>query len=29
MCLETEPGPEMKDIAKDLATLRQLLESKD
>jgi deoxyribonuclease-4 len=29
MCLETEPGPEMKDIAKDLATLRQLFESKD
>ena len=29
MCLETEPGPEMKDIAKDLATLRHLLESKD
>ena len=29
MCLETEPGPEMKDIAKDLATLRQLLGSKD
>jgi deoxyribonuclease-4 len=29
MCLETEPGPKMKDIAKDLATLRQLLESKD
>jgi len=25
MCLETEPGPEMKDIAKDLATLRSLL----
>jgi len=29
MCLETEPGPEMKDIAEDLATLRQLLGSKD
>jgi deoxyribonuclease IV len=29
MCLETEPGDDMKDIAKDLATLRQLLESKD
>ncbi len=25
MCLETEPGPEMKDIAADLATLRRLL----
>jgi deoxyribonuclease IV len=25
MCLETEPGPEMKDIAADLATLRALL----
>jgi hypothetical protein len=25
MCLETEPGPEMKDIAADLATLRKLL----
>jgi deoxyribonuclease-4 len=25
MCLETEPGPEMKDIAADLATLRGLL----
>lgn len=29
MCLETEPGPEMKDIAEDLATLRKLLGSKD
>ena len=25
MCLETEPGPDMKDIAADLATLRKLL----
>jgi deoxyribonuclease IV len=25
MCLETEPGPEMKDIAADLVTLRGLL----
>jgi len=25
MCLETEPGPEMKDIAADLVTLRNLL----
>jgi len=25
MCLETEPGPEMKDIAEDLVTLRGLL----
>ena len=25
MCLETEPGPEMKDIAEDLVTLRKLL----
>lgn len=25
MCLETEPGPEMKDVAADLATLRRLL----
>lgn len=25
MCLETEPGPEMRDIAADLATLRSLL----
>jgi deoxyribonuclease-4 len=29
MCLETEPGPDMKDIAADLAALRKLLESKD
>jgi deoxyribonuclease-4 len=29
MCLETEPGPEMKDIAADLATLRKLLEAKN
>lgn len=29
MCLETETGPEMKDIAADLATLRKLLESKN
>ncbi len=29
MCLETEPGPDMKDIAADLATLRKLLGSKD
>jgi deoxyribonuclease IV len=29
MCLETEPGPDMKDIAADLATLRKLLESKN
>lgn len=28
MCLETEPGPDMKDIAADLATLRKLLGSK-
>ena len=27
MCLETEPGPDMKDIAEDLVTLRKLLES--
>lgn len=27
MCLETEPGPEMKDIAEDLATLRNLRRS--
>jgi deoxyribonuclease-4 len=27
MCLETEPGPDMKDIAEDLATLRGLRES--
>ena len=27
MCLETEPGPDMKDIAKDLVTLRKLLGS--
>jgi len=26
MCLETEPGPDMKDIARDLATLRGLLQ---
>jgi deoxyribonuclease-4 len=26
MCLETEPGKDMKDIAKDLVTLRKLLE---
>jgi hypothetical protein len=25
MCLETEPGPDMKDIAEDLDTLRKLL----
>jgi hypothetical protein len=25
MCLETEPGPEMKDIAADLVTLKGLL----
>jgi deoxyribonuclease-4 len=29
MCLETEPGPDMKDIAEDLATLRKLVESQD
>jgi len=29
MCLETEPGPDMKDIAEDLVTLRKLLESQD
>lgn len=29
MCLETEPGPDMKDVAADLATLRKLLGSKD
>jgi len=29
MCLETEPGPDMKEIAEDLATLRKLRESKD
>jgi deoxyribonuclease-4 len=29
MCLETEPGDEMKDIAEDLVTLRRLLDSKD
>ncbi len=29
MCLETEPGDEMKDIAEDLVTLRKLLDSKD
>jgi deoxyribonuclease-4 len=29
MCLETEPGPDMKDIAKDVVTLRKLLESQD
>ena len=29
MCLETEPGEEMKEIAEDLITLRKLLESKD
>ena len=29
MCLETEPGPDMKDIAADLATLRKLLGSKN
>lgn len=28
MCLETEPGPDMKDVAADLATLRKLQESK-
>ena len=27
MCLETEPGPEMKDIAEDLATLHRLADS--
>jgi deoxyribonuclease-4 len=27
MCLETEPGPEMKDITADLQQLRQLLKS--
>ena len=27
MCLETEPGEEMKDIAADLATLRKLLKA--
>ncbi|HYB91636.1 MAG TPA: TIM barrel protein, partial [Candidatus Binataceae bacterium] len=27
MCLETEPGPDMKDIAADLATLRRLLKA--
>lgn len=29
MCLETEPGEEMKEIAEDLVILRKLLESKD
>ncbi|MGZ3512206.1 MAG: deoxyribonuclease IV, partial [Candidatus Binataceae bacterium] len=29
MCLETEPGPDMKDIAEDLVTLRNLVESQD
>jgi len=27
MCLETEPGPDMKDVAADLATLRRLLKA--
>ncbi len=29
MCLETEPGPEMQEIAEDLVTLRKLLGSQD
>ena len=29
MCLETEPGPEMKDIAADLDQLHKLLKSND
>jgi deoxyribonuclease-4 len=29
MCLETEPGPDMKDVAADLATLRKLRRPKD
>ena len=28
MCLETEPGPDMKDIAADLHQLQELLPSK-
>ncbi len=29
MCLETEPGEDMKDIAKDLVTLRKLMEQQN
>jgi hypothetical protein len=29
MCLETEPGPEMADIAADLRQLHELLNSDD